>query len=354
MESKSSASRYPSYNFPLKIVTKTSFINKPLNMKTICFLFLSEAKIEDINIDTQKKIYPSGEIVKNEKKLNIYYIESSSSFSNQKIKIEIAKNSFNINLEKTEVDLPMNFLFDKYLFDKKDQKIGKLNCFDIFEEFDTYYRIHSEKNNKEYLKSLIKSSFNIIKYDEEKSNFSFFLTMLMKDSFNTIDLEAVNKNLQNIKNKGDLTKISKDELYHTVITKERIGKIMILIYLILSEQKFEEIKGFLMNNGLEVEELFKCLEEYKNLFLHSLKLSPKYNYLFEISDSLYQIKTILKCSNSLTDFIYSLNENKENIENILFNKKKYAKNKNKNLLEEKEDDIFFLKKKQIYLVVIKI
>ena len=85
---------------------------------------------------------------------------------------------------------------------------------------------------------------------------------------------------------------------------------MALIYILLSGQNFEEIEKFL---EIDLEELINCLEKYKNLFLHSLQLFPKYNFLFEIADSLYQIKTILKCSNSLTDFIYSLNENKNNI-----------------------------------------
>ena len=282
--------------------------------RIVCFLFSSEVKIEEKNISTKNKVYLLGEIVKNEKTSYIYYIEALSSNSNIKIHTS-ENNSFYVKINNKEINFQKNFLYNKSLFVKEDNIINKLNCFDIYEEFEIYYRIHAENKNKNSLKLLITSTINIIKdYDNEISNFSFLLTILMKNTLNLTDTDEkdIDLILSNIKNKGDLTKISKDELIKIFIARKKgkLFKKMALIYILLSGQNFEEIEKFL---EIDLEELINCLEKYKNLFLHSLQLFPKYNFLFEIADSLYQIKTILKCSNSLTDFIYSLNENKNNI-----------------------------------------
>ena len=306
----------------------------------ICFLFSSGVKIEEKNIKTINKIYPLGEIVKNEKALYIYYIEALCCSN---IIINTTEyNSFLMKINNKDINFQKNFFFNKSLFDKEDKIINKLNCFDIYEEFEIYYRIHYDNKNKKSLNLLIISTMNIIKDDDKEiSNFSFFLTILKKDTLNLIKTEDLDKILKNIKNIGDLTKISKDELYNIFDArkKEKILNIIILIYMLLSEQNFEEIKikEFCEVNDLKEEELINYLEKYKNLFLYSLQLFPKYNFLFKISHSLYQIKTILKCSNSLSDFIYSINETKEDIIKILSNVKKYKK---------KEDDKAYKTKKK--------
>ena len=195
--------------------------------RIVCFLFSSEVKIEEKNINTKNKVYLLGEIVKNEKTSYIYYIEALSSNSNITIHTS-ENNSFYFKINNKEINFQKNFLYNKSLFVKEDKIINKLNCFDICEEFEIYYRIHAENKNKNSLKLLITSTINIIKdYDNEISNFSFLLTILMKNTLNLTDTDEkdIDLILSNIKNKGDLTEISKDELIKIFIARKK-GKIL--------------------------------------------------------------------------------------------------------------------------------
>ena len=171
--------------------------------RIVCFLFSSEVKIEEKNISTKNKVYLLGEIVKNEKTSYIYYIEALSSNSNITIHTS-ENNSFYFKINNKEINFQKNFLYNKSLFVKEDNIINKLNCFDIYEEFEIYYRIHAENKNKNSLKLLITSTINIIKdYDNEISNFSFLLTILMKNTLNLTDTDEkdIDLILSNIKNK---------------------------------------------------------------------------------------------------------------------------------------------------------
>ena len=60
---------------------------------------------------------------------------------------------------------------------------------------------------------------------------------------------------------------------------KRIRLIICLIYMILSEQKIEEIQDFLQRNGIKIMKLIYCMDKYKNIFLHSLKLFPNYSFI---------------------------------------------------------------------------
>ena len=128
-------------------IVKAEISKREVNDKIICFLFSSEAKIEDIKIDTKNEIYPFGKSVKDEKTLNIYYIEAI--FSNSNIKIDIGKNSFFLKLDNIKFHKSKIFLFNKDLIDENNRKIGKLNCFDINEEFDLYY--DGKYNNERFI-----------------------------------------------------------------------------------------------------------------------------------------------------------------------------------------------------------
>ena len=105
-------------------------------------LFTREAKIEKINF-YKNKIYLLGELKKNNKPISVYYIEICDRIQGD-IEIKFFDNSLFIkvdNINKGEE----SFLFNQDLFDKNNEKIDKLNIFDIYEEFEIYYRIHSEK-----------------------------------------------------------------------------------------------------------------------------------------------------------------------------------------------------------------
>ena len=241
----------------------------------------------------------------------------------------------NIKFHKSKI-----FLFNKDLIDEDNKKIGKLNCFDINEEFDLYYKFHSKEKNLKNLDFLISSAMNIIESDKEKSNFSFLVNIIMKDSFNLIKSEMLEEILLNIKNKGDLTKISKDKLYEIYNCRKdtKILQIIILIYMILSEQNIDEIVKFLELKKIRVVELISYLDKFENLFKNSINIFPKYTFLFDYADSFNIIITIFKCSKNLTDFIYSLNAKKEIIKSFLDNEKKEEENEIDIILTEMNND----------------
>ena len=307
--------------FPLKVESidipdnpgsLKSFAFYILDAKIICFLFSSETKKEEIKIDLENNIYYLGEILKGRKKLKIYYIEAE--VLNSKFIMEVSNKPLfiktNENLSKGK-----NFLFNQVLLDKNNKKLDKLNCFSIDEEFEIYYRIHSIKNNIDSLKSLINSVIIIFEKRFEESNFSFFLTMLMNDDLKIMEKEyKLDSFLSKIKNRGDLSKISEDKISKIVsgIKDENFRQKILFIYLILSQNIKEPFK-FIYANKVKYESNIDCLDKYKNLFLNSVQLFPKITFLIHRTHSFDEIKIILKCSNSLTDFIYTVNEKKEEI-----------------------------------------
>ena len=284
-----------------------------------CFIFSSQVKEKEIRIDDKNKIYNLGEIKKNEITFYIYYIEFYGYLPESGINIKIPGDS--LYIKANENNNKKNFLFNQFLFDKDNKKKCKLNFFDIYEEFEIYYRIHyDQKNkNKNSLKYLISSTIYLFKNNKEESSFSFFLTVLIKDTekiFINIFNEEKDNILLNIKNKGDLTKIKNEEIKLLFMLKINYKyEDVCLIYMILSEN-IVELKQLLKDNNIS-NLMFKCLKKYKNLFSNSLKLFPDFSFLINMSDSLDKIKIILKCSNSLTDFIYLLNEKKEIISNYI-------------------------------------
>ena len=134
----------------------------------VCFIFSTQDKAEAIRIDSLNKIYPLGNIIKNEKTHYIYYIETYS--SNPEIKIEISKKPSFFKLEDFEFNSNKNFLFNKFY--KQNNFLYELNCFDIYEEFEIYYKIHSSNKNINSLNSLYESAINEIKNVPNKCELS--------------------------------------------------------------------------------------------------------------------------------------------------------------------------------------
>ena len=264
--------------FPLKIKipdSRYSYFIQPENI--ICFILSSEAKEKEILIKKGNNIYFLGEIKKNEKTFNIYYIEIYEYERDSKtLNIKILNDSFYIKTDEKK-DGRKIFLFNKFLLDKEEKKITKLNFFDIYEEFEFYYRIHFEQKNKNSLESLISSAINIFKKDCGEANLSFLLTILIKDSFNIIDSKKFEKILLNIKYKGDLNKIKNKEIKSYCETRK--FKEIYLIYIILSE-KIEELKNLLLINYLSKKMIFECFEKYNSLFKRFTQLFPIKNFFF--------------------------------------------------------------------------
>ena len=273
------------------------------------FLFTREAKIKRIKY-YKNNIYLLGELTKNDKPILIYYIESFYTIG-KGIEIEFLNNSVFIKCDNKKKG-EESFLFNQDLFDKNNKKIDKLNIFDIYEEFEIYYRIHSEKKNVNSLKLLISSTLNLLKSSKEEANLTLFLALFIKEHSFMIGKVNLDEILLNMKNKGDLTKISNDVLYKIIDANKQNKKYIEIyfIYLILS-QKVETIHMLLKDGCLNEQLIFYYLEKYKMIFSHSVQLFPKFEFLIEISNSFDKIKSILKCSNDLVDFIYFLNEEKE-------------------------------------------
>ena len=144
--------------------------------------------------------------------------------------------------------------------------------------------------------------------------------------------------LKNIKNKGDLTRISKDEFYEitvgsekyiyllnkgdlTRISKDEFYKIVKYIHLYLIYLFFfpycEELDELLVEIKNSKQIMLECMKKYKFLFSNTIQLYPEYSFLMSLSESLNELKIILKCSKNLSDLIYIINQNKIDISRLL-------------------------------------
>ena len=301
--------------FPLKIDipdintfqdSALNFFNIINDKKRLNFLFANDSNI--IKISEKNNIYPLGEIKKDDKIFSIYYIEIYDRIDKD-IEIKILDNSFWIKADDTKHET--SFLFDESFLDKNKKKI-KTKFFDIYEEFEIYYRIHKEKNNINSLKLLISSTLYFLKANKIESNFTLFLTLFIKEHSRLIKDINIDDILTNMKNKGDLKRIPHEELYKIALTNKqnKIYMEIYLIYIILS-QKTESINALLKEGYLNEQLIFYCLKKYEKLFSNSVQVFPKFAPLLTLANSFDIIKSILKCSKDLRDFIYFINEEKE-------------------------------------------
>ena len=186
--------------------------------KRLNFLFTREINTKEININYKSKIYHLGNIIKNDKTISVYYIEIFDGYQKD-IEIKILNDSFFIKLD--DIKKEETFLFNKYLFDKNNKKIDKLNMFDICEEFEIYYSIHKEKNNVNSLKLLISSTLNSLITKKEEINFSLFLGLFIKEHSYLIKNVDIDEILLMKKNNGDLTRISNEVLYKIIESNKK-------------------------------------------------------------------------------------------------------------------------------------
>ena len=288
-------------------------------LKRVNFLLTKEAEIKGIKY-YENKIYLLGQLIKNDKPISIYYIEIFD-IIRKDIEIEFLNNSVFIKVDNIR-NKEESFLFNQDLFDKNNKKIDKINIFDIYEEFEIYYRIHSEKKNVNSLKLLISSTLNLLKLNKEEANLTLFLALFIKEHSFLIEKVNLDEILLNMKNKGDLNRISNDALYKIIDTNKQNKKYLEIyfIYLILSE-KVETIHMLLKDGCLNEQLIFESLKKYYNIFSNSVQLFPKFTFLIKIANSFDKIGSILKCSKDLVDFIFFLNEGKELIMKYFYKEK---------------------------------
>ena len=269
---------------------------------SICFI-ISREENESLKIMNGKnKVYNLGKIEKDQKNVYIDYIEIFESDDSTDISIEI--NNKILFIKDIELNGEQIFIFNNLLLKDKNRNIRKLNFFSFKEVFEIYYKIHSEKN-KNSMKFLSYSIINFCRTNNSDFDFSFFITIFTKKLIRN-ELKVIEPILMNIKKVGDLTIISKKDLYQIVQDNENI-LIIKLIYMML--QDVEELHKTIIDNKIAKQILFKYLGKM-NYFFGILELYPKYSFLIDISESIKEIKIILKCSKNFCDLINIINEKK--------------------------------------------
>ena len=280
---------------------------------SICFI-ISREENESLKIMNGKnKVYNLGKIEKGQKNVYIDYIEIFESGDSTDISIEI--NNKILFIKDIKLNGEQIFIFNNLLLKDKNKNIRKLNFFSFKEVFEIYYKIHSEKN-KNSMKFLSNSIINFCQTNDSDIDFSFFITIFTKKLIRN-ELKVIEPILMNIKKVGDLTIISKKDLYQIVQDNENI-LIIKLIYMML--QDVEELLKTIIDNKIAKQILFKYLGKM-NYFFGILELYPKYSFLIDISESIKEIKIILKCSKNFCDLIDIINEKKNKISELLKNDK---------------------------------
>ena len=292
----------------LKTICRGSYFKE--NSAWICFIFSHEEN-EEIKILNGKKIinFNLGEIEKNKKKFLIDYIEILESGDSTDISIEI--NNKVLFFKDIKLNGEQIFIFNNILLKDKNNNERQLNFFSSKELFEIYYKIHSEKN-KNSMKFLCNSIINFCQKKDSDIDFSFFLTIFTKKHIK-IESKAIEPILMNIKKIGDLIVISKKDLYHIV---QENGNFLIIKLIYMLFQDVEELHKTMIDNKNAKQILFYYLEKM-NAFLGSLALYPKYSFLIDISESIKEIKIVLKCSKNFCDLIDIINEKKHKISELL-------------------------------------
>ena len=354
-----------------------------------CFLLCVANQIEEKVISvlgSKYKVLHIGSIEKEEICFKIMILQIYSLDNRSIVTLKINKQNYSLDLNPG-----INFTFDQIAIEQTNKSKVKLNCFDMYEEFYIYSRLISNYHIKSLL---INKALDLFETNEKNYSFSFFINILIyslekKIKININKIEII---LLNIKEKGDLTKIYKNDLapYMKVNKKRPIYDAFIILNIYKKNEKFfdqtkkelvkqqkikeknkfefddeensssssseeknssssslEEInsspssedeneenkkkkKKKKRNGGLsnkneknckQAKNIFKILNNYPNLFLHSLQLFPDFSFLIKKIESINDLKIILKCSIGLFDMISIINENKEYIiGNIIKNK----------------------------------
>jgi hypothetical protein len=254
------------------------------------------------------------------KKENNYIIELYEIERSNTIFELVLKNSNIISIQIDNYELNIKLSTDE-LFIFNEKKDLNINCLTIEEEFKFYYEFikkHKDKSKK-YLTSLIKSTFRILEENKEHSTFSLLLTILIEEESikfineNNYDIE---KTLLKIEKKGDLPKIDKKKL--DFFEENKFMKYYI-IYIIFENK--DELRKYIKkpkNRRLIFDVLFK----YKKLFQNYINIFNDYSFLIDEVDSIIVLYNLFHFPKKLSEFIFLLNNKKEHIFDLIFEKEK--------------------------------
>ena len=146
------------------------------------------------------KTYEIGNIVWNKRPIRVeLFIIFIPTDNSQELEINVKFELAPFILKIRNIQNKKTILFNQSIFEERNPKnIIKLNCFDIYEEFNIYFNYFQKQND---IDPLMASSIKTLSDGGENSTFSFFLTIYMK---NQISNKLMEKILLNIKSKGDL------------------------------------------------------------------------------------------------------------------------------------------------------
>lgn len=283
--------------------------NDFFNQNNTYFLLSIINGIEEIKysiLDFKYKALHIGSIKKEDISLKIICVKIYCLVARCNVKLKIDQQLYSLVLNPG-----INFTFDHFVNEQTNKNKVKLNCFDIYEEFYIYSRLIPNYDNKSLL---INKALNIFETNKQNFSFSFFINILIYSIENQITINEIEKILLNIKEKGDLTKIYKKDLVPYI----KVNKISSIndAFIILTIYKKNDLLILFKEKNI-----FTVLNNYPNLFLHSLQLFPDFSFLIKKAESINDLKIILKCSIGLFDMISIINENKEYIMgNIIKNK----------------------------------
>ena len=221
---------------------------------SLCFLYYDN----DENIPTvkcNKYDIKSLQIEYNNKKVPFYeiFLKNDNLNSNQ-IDISLYINKIEYLIHAVNIRYAKNFLFNYKIFNVKEKKECALNCFNIEDEFNIYYKYClelKEIHQPPYLNSLFSIRIDLLKSGNDYSSFSFFMKIYMINS--NIDWENCIKKINIIGNLKEIdeSKINNDKIY--------------ILFKILSD--IESLETGI--NDKVKRTLFECLEKYPNLQLLS-------------------------------------------------------------------------------------
>ena len=202
-----------------------------------CFLLCVANQIEEKVISvlgSKYKVLHIGSIEKEEICFKIMILQIYSLDNRSIVTLKINKQNYSLDLNPG-----INFTFDQIAIEQTNKSKVKLNCFDMYEEFYIYSRLISNYHIKSLL---INKALDLFETNEKNYSFSFFINILIyslekKIKININKIEII---LLNIKEKGDLTKIYKNDLapYMKVNKKRPIYDAFIILNIYKKNEKF--------------------------------------------------------------------------------------------------------------------
>ena len=313
----------------------------------------------EINTKKKKINFPSWKILKskileNELKKgdNKYTIELYKINYNKPFPFFMLKSYIDLEIDNYKLDLK-TFQDEIFIFNEK--KDLNVNCLSIEEEFNFYYD-YIQKNtdiSKNALNSLIKSIFRILQEDQNHSTLSLLLTIILinEDSRIIINKNNFEQILLLTSKKGDFSKFNEEKVCSKLNKKPFIT--YFIIYNILeNKNKLRDLIKYEENKQL----IFDCLKRYKKLFNNNIENFLDYSFLIEEANSIDKLYILFQYTKNLSEFIFLLNDKKEKIFKLIFEKDKEKEFMIENFfsLKEKRDNIFQKFNDSFYISLIRI